>query len=98
MNRKKNNCDPEHILYDAILSLQDKDECCRFLLDLCTPKELSAMEQRFEVAQMLYHGKTYTDILEATGASSAIISRVNRSLTDGTGTYAKIFERLKEDG
>ena len=84
------------LLYEAILSLKDLDECKKFFSDLCTVGELRAMEQRFEVAMLLSEGMIYNDILERTGASSATISRVNRSLSYGTGAYAKLFERCKE--
>ena len=80
-------------LYRAIVSLQDVDECRRFFQDLCTVSELKAMEQRMEVAMLLDQGLIYSDILERTGASSATISRVNRSLSYGTGAYARLFER-----
>ena len=83
-------------LYEAILSLRDVDECMRFFDDLCTVTELVAMEQRYQVASCLNDGKIYTDILAETGASSATISRVNRSLQYGKGGYAVVFERLKE--
>ena len=82
-------------LYKAILQLKDEQECYDFFQDLCTISELRAMEQRFEVASLLYDGMIYNDILERTGASSATISRVNRSLSYGTGAYAEIFERAK---
>ena len=72
-------------LYKAILQLKDEQECYEFFQDLCTVSELRAMEQRFEVASLLYDGMIYNDILERTGASSATISRVNRSLSYGTG-------------
>ena len=83
-------------LYRAIVSLQDVDECRRFFQDLCTVSELKAMEQRMEVAMLLDQGLIYSDILERTGASSATISRVNRSLSYGTGAYEKIFARYKK--
>jgi len=83
-------------LYKAILMLKDEQECYDFFQDLCTVSELRAMEQRFEVASLLDDGMIYNEILERTGASSATISRVNRSLSYGTGTYAKIFERMKD--
>ena len=67
-------------LYETILKLKDLDECCRFFEDLCTPTELQAMEQRFDVAVYLQQGLVYLDILEKTGASSATISRVRRSM------------------
>ena len=83
-------------LYEAILSLQNLDECMRFFDDLCTVTELMAMEQRYQVASCLDKGMIYNDILAETGASSATISRVNRSLQYGRGGYAIVFDRLKE--
>ena len=83
-------------LYEAILSLRDLDECMRFFDDLCTVSELMAMEQRYQVAACLNEGMIYNDILAQTGASSATISRVNRSLQYGKGGYAVVFERLQE--
>ena len=83
-------------MYKAILSLKTVDECMRFFDDLCTVTELMAMEQRFQVAVCLNQGMIYNDILAETGASSATISRVNRSLSYGTGAYARVFERRKE--
>ena len=83
-------------LYRAIVSLQDVDECRRFFQDLCTVSELKAMEQRFEVAKLLNQGMIYNDILEQTGASSATISRVNRSLHYGADGYQAVIPRLKE--
>ncbi len=83
-------------MYKAILTLQDLDECMRFFDDLCSATELRAMEQRYQVAVLLEEGNIYNSILEQTGASSATISRVNRSLQYGAGGYAIVFERLKE--
>ena len=83
-------------LYRAILTLRDVDECMRFFDDLCTVSELMAMEQRYQVAACLNDGMIYNDILAQTGASSATISRVNRSLQYGRGGYAVVFERMKE--
>ena len=83
-------------MYEAILSLQSMDECMRFFDDLCTVTELMAMEQRYQVAACLDKGMIYNDILAETGASSATISRVNRSLQYGRGGYAIVFDRLKE--
>ena len=77
-------------LYKAILQLKDEQECYDFFQDLCTVSELRSMEQRFEVASLLDDGMIYNDILERTGASSATISRVNRSLSYGTGAYEKL--------
>ena len=85
-------------LYEAILSLRDLDECMRFFDDLCTVTELMAMEQRYQVASCLNDGMIYNEILAETGASSATISRVNRSLQYGKGGYEIAFSRLAEEG
>ena len=96
MNNRKKRSNPEHELYRAILQLQTEEECYKFFVDLCTVSELKAMEQRYEVAKLLNQGMIYNDILEQTGASSATISRVNRSLNYGTETYRTIFQRLQD--
>lgn len=83
-------------LYKAILQLKDEQECYDFFQDLCTVSELRSMEQRFEVASLLDDGMIYNDILERTGASSATISRVNRSLIYGSGGYESVLEKMKE--
>ena len=83
-------------MYEAILTLKTVEECKRFFDDLCTVTELQAMEQRYQVAVYLSQGMIYNDILERTGASSATISRVNRSLQYGSDAVA--FERLKAEG
>ena len=83
-------------LYRAILALRDVDECMKFFDDLCTVSELMAMEQRYHVAMCLDKGMIYNDILAETGASSATISRVNRSLQYGKGGYEIAFSRLSE--
>ena len=85
-------------LYQAILTLKNEEEVYNFFQDLCTVTELRAMEQRFEVAVLLRQGMIYNDILERTGASSATISRVNRSLSYGCGGYNTVFGRMKEKG
>ena len=97
MNNRNERSNPEHELYQAILKLQSVEECYNFFVDLCTVSEMKAMEQRFEVAKLLSQGMIYNDILEQTGASSATISRVNRSLNYGTDTYRLLFERLAAD-
>lgn len=98
MNNRAKRTNPESALYRAILQLRSPEECYDFFMDLCTMAELKAMEQRFEVAKLLSEGMIYSDILAATGASSATISRVNRSLNDyGTGAYREVFRRLEED-
>ena len=93
-NEKREHSD---LLYEAILTLKDLDECRKFFSDLCTVAELRAMEQRFEVAMLLSEGMLYNDILEQTGASSATISRVNRSLNYGTDAYRDIFAKLESE-
>ena len=85
-------------LYKAILMLETEEECYNFFQDLCTVSELRSMEQRYEVATLLNDGLIYNDILERTGASSATISRVARSLNDSDGGYERIFARMKKDG
>ena len=84
-------------LYKAILQLQDEQECYDFFQDLCTVSELRSMEQRFEVAKLLDQGMIYNDILDQTGASSATISRVNRSLNYGTDAYRQVFAKLNNE-
>ena len=84
-------------MYKAILSLENIDECMKFFDDLCTVKELVAMEQRYQVASCLNKGMIYNDILAETGASSATISRVNRSLQYGAGGYEIVFGRLEDE-
>ncbi len=81
-------------LFEAILSLQDKEECYIFFEDICTVNELLSLSQRFEVAGMLRTQKTYLDIAEKTGASTATISRVNRSLNYGNDGYDMVFSRI----
>ena len=96
MNRKTtgDKREPFMEMYEAILTLETLDECVRFLDDLCSVTELRAIEQRYHVARMLNEGHIYTTILEQTGASSATISRVNRSLQYGAGGYEVVFGRL----
>lgn len=92
-NVRKNIADS---LFDAILCLENRDECYRFFEDLCTVNELNSMAQRFEVAVMLKNHCTYLEIAEKTGASTATISRVNRSLNYGKDGYEVIFQRLQK--
>ena len=84
-------------LFEAILSLKDKEECYTFFEDVCTINELLSLSQRFEVARMLRQKKTYLEISEKTGAPTATISRVNRSLTYGNDGYEMVFNRLNLD-
>ena len=81
-------------LFEAILSLKGKEECYIFFEDICTVNELLSLSQRFEVAGMLRMQKTYLDIAEKTGASTATISRVNRSLNYGNDGYDMVFSRI----
>ena len=92
---KAQNKEHSDNLYRAVLSLKTMDECKHFFQDLCTVSELQAMEQRFEVALLLDEGMIYNDILERTGASSATISRVNRSLQYGADGYRAVLPRLR---
>ena len=80
-------------LFEAILSLENKEECYTFFEDVCTVNELLSLSQRFEVARMLRAQKIYLDIAEKTGASTATISRVNRSLNYGNDGYDMVFTR-----
>ena len=89
--------DRDGLLYQAILALETPEECRAFFQDLCTVAELRSMEQRFEVAVLLNQGMIYNDILERTGASSATISRVNRSLAFGHGGYRAFFDRREAE-
>ncbi len=84
-------------LFDGILHLHSKEECYSFFEDLCTVNELLSLSQRFEVAAMLREHRTYLDIAEKTGASTATISRVNRSLNYGNGGYDLVFGRQHEE-
>lgn len=84
-------------LFKSILALETLEECYNFFEDLCTVAEIKAMSQRITVAKMLSDKKVYTDIVEFTGASTATISRVNRSLHYGCDGYEKIFKRVDVD-
>ena len=97
MNNRMKRSDPESELYRAILKLETPDECYAFFHDLCTQTELRAIEQRYRVARMLAAGMIYNDILTETGASSATVSRVNRSLLSGNDAYHLVFERMQDD-
>lgn len=84
-------------LFEAILTLKNVEECYAFFEDVCTVNEIISFSQRFEVAHMLRENRTYNDIAERTGASTATISRVNRSLNYGNDGYDMVFSRLKKD-
>ena len=83
-------------LFSAILNLQSLEECYDFFEDLCTVPELKAFSQRIVVAKMLRDKRVYSDIVAATGASTATISRVNRSLQYGCNGYEVIFKRMEK--
>lgn len=93
MNKKIQTNAVDH-LFEAILCLENKEECYSFFEDLCTVNELLSLSQRYEVASMLKGNKTYLEIAEKTGASTATISRVNRSLNYGNDGYEMVFDRL----
>ena len=82
-------------LYKAVLSLKSEEECEAFLEDLCTVQELKALSQRMQVARLLHQQKVYNEIVTATGASTATISRVNRSLHYGKDGYKLVLEKLE---
>ena len=79
--------------FDALLTLKTREECYDFFEDACTPKEIMAIAQRFAVAEMLNNKRVYADIVEQTGASTATISRVSRSMNKG---FKTVFERLEK--
>ena len=94
MSKKIRTKEVDH-LFDAILTLKNKEECYTFFEDVCTVNELLSISQRFEVALMLRQGRTYLDISEDTGASTATISRVNRLLNYGNDGYDMALDRMK---
>lgn len=95
----QNNLRDEHMdrLFQAILDLQDLEQCYALFGDLCTVNELLAMKQRFWVARLLKEGYIYSDIVEITGASTATISRVNRCLQYGDGGYSQALQDKKTE-
>lgn len=84
-------------LFEAVLTLKNKEECYQFFEDLCTMNELMSLSQRFAVAAMLKEKKTYIEIAGETGASTATISRVNRSLSYGNDSYDMVLQRMKQE-
>ena len=96
MNKKLQTESVEQ-LFRAILTLENVEECYAFFEDVCTIQELQSISQRFNVAKMLTEKQTYLDIAKQTGASTATISRVNRSLNYGCDGYELVFERMKDD-
>ena len=81
------------LFFEAILTLETKEECYNFFSDACTPKEIDTIAQRFAVAKMLSEKKVYNEIIEKTGASTATISRVSRAINEG---FQTAFERLEK--
>ncbi|MBO4299015.1 MAG: TrpR-like protein YerC/YecD [Clostridia bacterium] len=94
--RAKSNEQQLSLLVKALLSLENEEEAKNLLADLCTIREVQDLGQRIEVARLLRSAMTYNDIAEATGASTATISRVNRCLLYGSGGYRTVLERLEE--
>lgn len=93
MNKKMKKEEIEHF-FEAVLSLKNIKECYAFFEDVCTINEVLSIAQRYEVAKMLREKYTYIDIVKKTGASTATISRVNRSLNYGNDAYDMVFERV----
>lgn len=84
--------------FEAVLVLEDQEDCYRFFEDICTINEIHAIAQRWEVARLLDQKKTYSEIEELTKASTATISRINKCLIYGADGYKRIIERLKDQG
>jgi len=95
MNSKLKDDNVDKLL-TGILTIETLDECYAFFEDLCTVPEIKAMAQRFVVAQMLSKKKVYSEIVTTTGASTATISRVNRSLIYGCDGYSFVFDRMQK--
>ncbi|CDZ75003.1 TrpR-like protein YerC/YecD [Peptoniphilus sp. ING2-D1G] len=81
-------------LFEAILALENTEECYRFFEDICTVKEIQAISQRLQVVKLLIKNKTYHEIESETGASTATISRINRSLNYGADGYKLVLKKL----
>ena len=96
MNSKIKSKDVD-FLFDAILQLKTREECYMLFEDLCTVQEMKALSQRLVVAKMLSEGRVYSDIVKMTGASTATISRVKRSLDYGCDSYSLVFGRMEEE-
>ncbi len=98
MKKRQINYENRDFLYEAVLQLKTKEECESFFEDLCTVQELASISQRLVVAKYLTQDRVYADIVETTGASTATISRVNRTLQTGKDGYSVVFERLGKKG
>jgi TrpR-related protein YerC/YecD len=96
MKRGNHRSDPEQkkSLFEAILSLENNNECARFFADLCTPAELEAMVDRWQCVQLLTAGKSYRSIAEETGISITTVTRVARFLNNGFNGYKEVLEKL----
>ena len=95
MNSKIKSKDVD-FLFDAILQLKTREECYMLFEDLCTVQEMKALSQRLVVAKMLSEGRVYSEIVRQTGASTATISRVKRSLDYGCDSYTMVFGRMED--
>ena len=84
-------------LFDAVLTLKDREDCYRFFEDICTINEIHAIAQRLQVAKLLSEKKTYSEIEAITKASTATISRINKCLVYGADGYKRVLERLKNE-
>ena len=84
-------------LFDAVLTLEDREDCYRFFEDICTINEIHAIAQRLQVAKLLSKKKTYSEIEGITKASTATISRINKCLVYGADGYKRVLERLKDE-
>lgn len=93
----KNKSKDFEFLFNAVLKLETVEECCSFFEDLCTMQELISIAQRLRVAKLLTEKKIYNDIVKETGASTATISRVNRTLNYGNGGYTLAFDRMSDE-
>lgn len=94
---KEIRTDAVKLLFDAVLTLDNKEECFQFFEDLCTVNELVSLAQRLQVAKMLREEHTYLEVAEKTGASTATISRVNRALNYGNDGYDLVFSKLQDE-
>lgn len=94
--KNENQAQNNEYLYRAILELRDLDECRAFFETLCTIQEIRSFAQRIQVAKLLNEGCVYSRIVQETGASTATISRVNRSMSLGQNGYEKIFARMQD--
>ncbi len=81
-------------LFRAVLTLEDEEDCYRFFEDICTINEIHSIAQRLQVAKLLNEKKTYSEIEEMTGASTATISRINKCLVYGADGYKRVLSRL----